>query len=98
VLSAREVLDRSGGKAVCTPLVDQKFNRSITFLNTCRNNSGQGAGTYDDIASFTTGGTCPVGQYEDNANNSGTKKGTIIVRWQDYSETLDFYIADLFRQ
>jgi type II secretory pathway pseudopilin PulG len=95
-LSADEVLDRYNGYAVCSQMLDGYFKRTISFLNVCRSTEGSAPGTKDDIIGETFRLTCDAG-YVDNANNSGTKKMILTVRWGVSSEKLEMYLTDLFR-
>lgn len=96
-LSADEILDRYNGYAACSQILDGYFKRTVSFLNVCRSTAGSVPGPKDDIAGETSGSFCAAGQYIDNANNSGTKKVTLTIRWDESSEKLEMYLADLFR-
>lgn len=62
--------------------IDSTFTRTVTFYDICRENA---SGKKSDIVS------CPSG-----LSDPKTKKVTITVTWKGYTESLNFYLANLF--
>ncbi|MBI2053103.1 MAG: prepilin-type N-terminal cleavage/methylation domain-containing protein [Candidatus Ryanbacteria bacterium] len=96
-LSAEEIKNRARGGPPCR-LVESKFKQKISFSNVCRNSASNP--DLDDIIGstlITTAGSACSMHGKSGTVDIETKLATTTVQWGSYSESVESYIGNLFK-